>query len=432
MYWLSEYKKKLVSADEAVGWVKSGDKVYCSGNASSPLVLLNALAERKDELTDVKITHVLLFGDDPLSKPGMEGHFRHNSLFVGPADRKAVNEGRADYIPVFLYEIPDLFYSGIIKLDVALIHTSPPDEHGFLSLGTECLASKAACETAERVIVQVNDKMPRTLGDSFIHISQVDKIVEVSEELIELPRVGFGTLEEKIASYAAEVIEDGSTLQLGIGAIPDAVLSLLKERRDLGIHTEMVSDGLMEAIEGGTVTGLKKTLHPGKVIATFILGSKKLYEFADNNPFIEMHPVNYTNDPFVIAQNERMVAINSAIEVDLTGQVCSDSIGVYIYSGFGGQVDFIRGAARAKGGKPIIAISSTAKGGEVSRIVPYLKQGAGVVTTRADVHYVVTEYGRAYLHGKNLRERAEALINIAHPDFREELEREAKKRKLLP
>jgi len=432
MYWVSEYKKKLVSASEAVSWIKSGDNVYCSGNASSPLVLLNALAQRKDELTDVKIIHVLLFGDDPLSKPGMEGHFRHNSLFVGPADRKAVNEGRADYIPVFLYEIPQLFYSGIIKLDVALIHTSPPDEHGFLSLGTECLASKAACETAQRVIAQVNDKMPRTLGDSFIHISQVDKIVEVSEDLIELPRVEVGTLEEKIASYAAEVIEDGSTLQLGIGAIPDAVLALLKERRDLGIHTEMVSDGLMEAIEAGTITGLKKSLHPGKVVATFILGSKRLYEFADNNPFIEMHPVNYTNDPFVIAQNEKMVAINSAIEVDLTGQVCSDSIGTYIYSGFGGQVDFIRGAARAKGGKPIIAIPSTAKGGTVSRIVPYLKQGAGVVTTRADVHYVVTECGRAYLHGKNLRERAEALINIAHPDFREELEREAKERKLLP
>jgi acyl-CoA hydrolase len=431
MYWKRIIRKKVVSAEDAVKLIKSGDNIYCSGNASTPFTLLNALAKIKDELLDVKIFHVLLFGEDPLSKPEMKGHFRHNSLFVGPADREAINDGRADYIPIFLYEIPQLFYSRSIRLDVALIHTSPPDEHGFMSFGTECLASKGAAECAGTVIAQVNDRMPRTLGDSFIHISKVHRIVEVSEELVELKEKSYGKVEESIAQYVADLIEDGSTLQLGIGAIPDAVLATLEGKKDLGIHTEMVSDGVMKAIEKGIITGLRKTLHPGKVIATFILGSKNLYEYVHNNPFIEMHPVNYTNDPFVISQNENMVAINSALEIDLTGQICADSIGPFIYSGFGGQVDFIRGAARSKNGKPIIAVPSTAKNGEISRIVPYLKHGSGVVTTRADVHFVVTEYGVAYLHGKNLRERAKALINIAHPRFRDELEDEAKKRKIL-
>lgn len=431
MRWYEEYRKKIVSPEEAVSLIKSGDRVYVSGNAATPYVLLNALAERKDELFDVELVHVLLLGEDPLSKPEMEGHFRHNSLFVGPADREAVNSGRADYVPIFLHEIPRLFYTGILPIDVAIIHTSPPDEHGFLSLSVEVLATKAAAETARVVIAQVNEKMPRTLGDSFIHVSRVTKVVEVSEDLPELQKKGFTQVEEKIGQYIGELIEDGSTLQLGIGGIPDAVLHALRNKRDLGIHTEMVSDGVMEAIESGVITGAKKTLHPGKVVATFILGTKKLYEFAHDNPIFELHPVDYTNDPFIVAQNEKMVAINSALEVDLTGQVCSDSIGPYIYSGFGGQVDFIRGAARSKGGKPIIALPSTAKGGTISRIVPFLKQGAGVVTTRADVHYVVTEYGVAYLHGKNLRERARALIDIAHPDFREELERAAYERKLL-
>ncbi|MDI6839866.1 MAG: acetyl-CoA hydrolase/transferase C-terminal domain-containing protein [bacterium] len=429
--WFDDYKKKLVSVEEAVSVIKSGDCVYISGNAATPLKLLDALAERKDKLYDVEITHVLLLGEDPLSKPDMEGHFRHNSLFVGPADRKVVNEGRADYIPVFLYEIPDLFYSGAMKPDVALLHLSPPDEHGFMSFGVECLASKAAAETANLVVAQVNDKMPRTLGDSFIHVSQVDKIVEVSEELPELVVKELTDTEKSIGAHIADLVEDGSTLQLGIGGIPNAALKAMKDKRDLGIHTEMVSDSIIEAIEAGIITGAKKTLHPYKVIATFILGSKRAYGYAHNNPVFELHPANYTNHPFIISQNERMVAINSAIEVDLTGQVCADSIGVKIYSGFGGQVDFIRGAAQSKGGKPIIALQSTAKGGEVSRIVSSLKLGAGVVTTRADVHYVVTEYGVAYLHGKNLRERAESLIKVAHPKFRPWLEEEAKKRKLL-
>jgi len=431
MSWVDDYKKKLVSAEEAVSVVKSGDRVYISGNAATPYVLMRALAQRKDELTNVELVHVLLMGEDPLSRPEMEGHFRHNSLFVGPADRKAINEGRADYVPIFLHQIPDLFYSGQMPIDVAMLHLSPPDEHGFMSFGVEVLASKAAAEKARIVIAQVNDQMPRVLGDSFIHVSRVHKIVEVSEPLPELKRAPMTEVELKIGQYIADLIEDGCTLQLGIGGIPDAVLASLKNRRELGIHTEMVSDGVMEAIEAGIVTGSRKTLHPYKVIMTFVLGSKKLYDFVDNNPVFEAHPTDYTNHPFIVAQNEKMVAINSAIEVDITGQVCSDSIGTYIYSGFGGQVDFIRGAAHSKGGKPIIALPSTAKDGEISRIVPYLKQGAGVVTTRADVRYVVTEYGVAYLYGKNLQERTKALINIAHPKFRADLIKEAKKRNLL-
>lgn len=431
MPWVDDYKKKLVTAEEAVAEINSHNRVYISGNAATPYVLMKALASRKDELEGVELVHVLLLGEDPLSRSGMEGHFRHNSLFVGPADRKAINEGRADYIPIFLHQIPNLFYSGQMLLDVAVLHLSPPDEHGFMSYGVEVLASKAAAETAKIVIAQVNEKMPRVLGDSFIHVSRVHKIIEVSEDLPQLEKEPFSEVERKIGHFIAELIEDGSTLQLGIGGIPDAVLSALKGRQDLGIHTEMVSDGVMEAIENGIITGAKKTFHPYKVILTFILGSNKLYGFANNNPIFEAHPVDYVNHPFNVSQNETMVAINSAVEVDITGQVCSDSIGTYIYSGFGGQVDFIRGAAHSKKGLPIIALPSTAKKGEISRIVPFLKRGAGVVTTRGDVMYVVTEYGVAYLHGKNLKERTEALINIAHPNFKDDLIKEAKDRNLI-
>ncbi|MFW6137161.1 MAG: acetyl-CoA hydrolase/transferase family protein [Candidatus Aminicenantaceae bacterium] len=431
MSWVDDYKKKLVAAEDAVAEIKSHQRVYISGNAATPYVLAEALAARKEELRSVELVHVLLLGDDPFSKPGMEGHFRHNSLFVGPADRQAINEGRADYVPIFLYQIPGLFYSKQMPIDVAMLHLSPPDEHGFMSYGVEILCSKAAAESADVVIAQVNEKMPRVLGDSFIHISRLDKIVEVSEPLPELKKKPFSEVEKKIGGTIAGLIEDGATLQLGIGGIPDAVLSALKNRRDLGSHTEMVSDGIMEAIETGVITGSKKTFHPNKVILTFLLGSNKLYEFADNNPIFEAHPTDYTNDPFMVARNDKMVAVNSAIEIDITGQVCSDSIGTYIYSGFGGQVDFIRGAASSKGGKPIIALPATAKKGEMSRIVPFLKKGSGVVTTRADVKYVVTEYGCAYLHGKNLQERTRALIDIAHPKFREDLIREARSRNLI-
>lgn len=432
MRWIDEYKSKLTNAADAVRLVESGHRVYYSGNAATPFPLIRALVERKNELRDVQLNHVLLIGEDPIGDPAMEGHFRHNSLFVGPADRRAVNEGRADYVPVFLFQIPRLFREGIVPLDVAIIQCSPPDEHGFMSHGIETLATKAAAESARKVIVLVNEKMPRLLGDCFLHVSRATRIVEHAADLPQLPRHPVSDVERRIASFIAPLIEDGSTLQLGIGGIPDAVLAQLEGKRDLGIHTEMVSDGVMEAIEKGIITGRKKSLHKEKAVLTFAFGSQRLYDFLDNNPQFEAHPSDYTNNPYVVAQHEKMVAINSALEVDLTGQVCSDSIGTYIYSGFGGQVDFIRGAAQSKGGKPIIALPATAKDGAMSRIVPVLKPGAGVVTSRADVHYVVTEFGAAHLFGKNLRERVEALVAIADPRFREELTVSARERRLLP
>mgnify|MGYP006285983851 FL=1 len=432
MNWLADYKAKLTTAEEAVGVIKSGDRVYYGGNAAIPQALVRALAARRAELENVQLNHVLFLGEDPLSAPEMAGHFRHNSLFVGPADRKAVNDGRADYVPIFLYMIPRLFTERVIPVDVAMVAVSPPDEHGFMSLGVETLASKAACNAARIVIAQVNEKQPRVLGDSFMHVSAVDHLVEETEELPNLEPGPPSDVELAISDHILGLIEPGMTVQMGIGGIPDAIYAAMEGSLDLGIHTEMLSDQAMKAIERGVVTGMRKTLHQGKVVITFALGSNELYDYLDNNPLIEAHPVDYVNDPFVISQNEKMLAINSAVEVDLTGQVCSDSIGTYIYSGFGGQVDFIRGAARSKGGKPIIAVSSTAKGGSISRIVPMLKPGAGVVTSRADVHYVVTEFGVANIFGKNLRERCEALIRIAHPDHQEDLELAAKERKLLP
>ena len=432
MSWIDSYKSKLRTAAEAVALVESGHRVYYGGNAAIPQTLIRALAERRDELENVQLNHVLLLGDDPLSAPGTEGRFRHNSLFVGPADRRAVNEGRADYVPIFLHQIPRLFREGIVLLDIAMVQVSPPDEHGFMSLGVEVLASKAACAAAGKVIVQVNENMPRVLGDAFLHVSRVDAVVESTEPLPTLEGKEATEVEKAIGAHVVKLIEPGSTLQMGIGGIPDSVYEALEGPLELGIHTEMISDGAMRAIERGVVTGNQKTLHPGKAVITFALGSEELYDFIDNNPFLEAHPVDYVNDPFVAAQNEGLVAVNSAIEVDLTGQVCSDSIGERIFSGFGGQVDFIRGAARSKGGKPIIALPATAKGGELSRIVPRLKPGAGVVTSRGDVHWLVTEFGAVNLFGKNLRERVEALLSVAHPDFRDELGRAAKERKLLP
>lgn len=432
MSWIDTYKARAMSAEAAVALVESGQRVYYGGNAAVPKILVDALAKRRDELTDVQLNHVLLLGEDVLASPGMEGHFRHNSLFVGPADRAAVNDGRADYVPIFLHQIPRLFREGIVPLDVAMVQVSPPDEHGFMSLGVETLASKAACQVAKTVIAQVNGRMPRVLGDSFIHVSRAAAIVESFEPLPTLVAKPATAVERAIARHILPLIPSGATIQMGIGGIPDSVYEAMEGSLDLGVHTEMISDGAMRAIERGVVTGNQKTLHPGKVVVTFALGSDRLYEFLDNNPLIEAHPVEHVNDPFVVSQNDNMVAINSALEVDLTGQVCSDSVGPLIYSGFGGQVDFIRGAARSKGGRPIIALPATAKGGSVSRIVPFLKPGAGVVTSRADVHFVVTEFGVANLFGRNLRERAEALIAIAHPDFRADLERAAKERKLLP
>jgi 4-hydroxybutyrate CoA-transferase len=431
MNWLDDYKSKRRSSAEAVSIVKSGDRVYYGGNAAIPQELVRALAARHAELDGVQLNHVLLIGTDPLSAPGMEGHFRHNSLFVGPADRKAVNDGRADYVPIFLHQIPRLFKDGIVPLDVAMVQVSPPDEHGFMSLGVEVLASIAACQVARKVIAQVNEKMPRVLGDSFLHVNRVHAIVEHTEPLPTLQPSPPTPTERAIAQHVLPLIPPGATVQMGIGGIPDTVYESMEGQLELGVHTEMISDGAMRAIERGVVTGTRKTLHAGKVVCTFALGSEQLYDFLDNNPLIEAHPVSHVNDPEVVSKIDNMVAVNSAIEVDLTGQVCSDSIGPYIYSGFGGQVDFIRGAAHSKGGRPIIALPATAQGGKTSRITPFLKPGAGVVTSRADVHYVVTEHGTANLFGKNLRERAAALIGIADPAFRDELERAAKERKLL-
>jgi len=426
------YQSKLVGLEEAAGMIKSHSRVFVSGNAATPTPLLEALAQRKDELENVELVHVLQLGSDPFVAHEMEGHFRRRSLFVGPADREAVNSGRADYVPISLHQVPWLFKRGVLPLDYALVQVSPPDEFGFVSLGVEVIAAKAAVETARRAIALVNPQMPRTLGDTFIHVSKFTAFVEVDFPLPVLPRDTFGETEARIGKYVADLIDDGCTLQMGIGAVPDAVLANLTGRQDLGIHTEMVSDGVMEALERGIVTGQRKTLLPGKVVGTFVLGSERLYRFVHNNPLFEMRPADWVNNPFNVARNDNMVAINSALEVDLTGQVCADSIGTRIYSGFGGQLDFIRGAAASNGGKPIIALPSSGKNGAFSRIVPLLKTGAGVVTTRADVHYVVTEYGVAELFGKSLRERAQLLISIAHPNFREELSQAAYERGLLP
>jgi acyl-CoA hydrolase len=383
-------------------------------------------------LEQVELLHLLFAGEDPLAAREMEGHFRHTVLFVGSADREAVQEGRAAYLPVHLHDIPQLFKSGTLPIRAAIISTAPPDEHGYLSLGVECLASLAAVEAAEVVIAVVNEQMPRTLGDCFIPAHKLTAVVETSHALPELSIEPPSAAHASIGQLVASLVEDGATLQLGIGAIPDSVVAALAGKRDLGVHTEMVSDRVMDAIESGVITGARKTLHPGKVVATFAMGSRALYDYLDNNPLFEMRPADYTNNPFVIARNDKMVAINSAIEVDITGQVCAESMGKRIFSGFGGQLDFIRGAAMSKGGVPIIALASTAARGKVSRIVPMLQAGAGIVTTRADVHYVVTEFGIAQLYGKTLRQRVRELMDVAHPDFRAALEQEAWERKILP
>jgi acetyl-CoA hydrolase len=425
------FHDKLVTAEAALEAVKSGDSVYVHPGCAAPQRLLDALVARRAHLRDVRVVHLMSMGRAEYARPGMEPHFRHVALFTGKNVRDAIHEGRADYVPVFLSEIPRLFRDRRLKVDVALIHVSPPDEHGFCSFGVGVECTKAAAEVARVVIAQVNPNMPRVLGDNFIHARNVTAFVEAYDPLVELPRVRMSPAFEEIGRNVASLIEDGATLQLGIGGIPDAVLHFVRDRKHIGVHTEMFSDGMVELVERGVVTNERKSLHPGKIVASFVLGTRPLFDFIHNNPIVEFHPSDYVNDPFVIAQNHDMVAVNSAIQVDLTGQVCADSIGDSVYSGFGGQVDFIRGAARAPGGKAIIALLSTAKDGGVSRISTYLDRGAGVVTSRADVHYVATEFGVANLHGRSLRERAEALIAIAHPRFREELERGARARRLM-
>jgi 4-hydroxybutyrate CoA-transferase len=421
--WIEVYKSKCVSAEKAVDIIRSNYRVFMSANCSVPVVLLKALVERAPQLRDVEVCQVLAIGPQDYVAPELAGHLRVNSLFISDNVRDAVNEGRADFTPCFLFEIPGLFTSGLLPVDVALIQVSPPDAYGFCSLGVEVGVTKAATDAARHVIAEVNPNMPRTLGDSFVHLSKIDTLVPVDYSLPNFPLGTPTELNRHIGRHIADLIEDGATLQLGIGAIPDGVLPYLHEKRDLGIHSEIFSDGVVELVEAGIITCERKTLHRGKLVAGILLGTNRLYRFVDNNPMVEMHPTEYVNNPYVIAQNDKMVAINSAIEVDLTGQVCADSIGSRLYSGAGGQVDFVRGAARSRGGKPIIALSSTSKHG--SKIVPTLKAGAGVTTTRNDVHYVVTEFGIADLYGKTIRQRARALIDIAHPDHRAVLEQEA-------
>jgi len=414
-----------MDASHALACVRSGHRVWIEPGCATPAPLVDALIDRGPRLHDVEIIHMMTLGEAGYTRPEFEGHFRHSGLFLGANVREAVQQGRADYTPVFLCEIEHLFTSGELPLDVVLLQTSPPDEHGFVSLGTSVDCTLTAAHCARYVIAEINDQMPRTMGDCFLHVSKLSETIHTSRPLLELPVEASSEVQRRIARNVASLIPDGATLQVGIGGIPDAVLGCLGDRRNLGVHSEMCSEGIIPLIESGVVNGEAKSLHPGKLLVGFVLGTKRLFDFVRDNPLFEFQRIRYTNDPFIVAQNDRMIAINSAIEVDLTGQVCSDSIGTKPYSGFGGQVDFIRGAARSKGGKPIIALPSTAKNGAISRIVPMLAPGAGVVTSRADVHYVVTEFGVAYLHGKSVRQRAEALIQIAHPRFQEELDRAA-------
>ena len=432
MSWMDIYRSRVTTAEQAVRDIRSGDCVWVHPGCNTPKRLIDAMVARAPELENVEVVHILTLAEAPYAAPGMEPHFRHRALFAGANVRAAVNEGRADFVPIHLHQIPTLITRGLLPVTVALIHISPPDEHGFCSYGVGVDATKAAVERARSVIALVNQQMPRTLGDSFVHVSKLTHVVEVDEPVIELkmaPEVS--DVARKIGGNIASLIIDGATLQMGIGEIPDAVLLYLREKRDLGVHTEMFSDGLVDLFEAGVVTNDKKTLHRGKIVASFVIGSRRAFEFVDNNPFMEFHPTEYVNDPFIVAKNDNMVAINSALAVDLTGQVCADSIGTSIYSGFGGQLDFIRGAARSNGGVPVIALPSTAKDDSISRIVDTLIPGSGVVTTRADVHYVVTEYGLADLYGRSLRERARMLIDISHPKFRDQLESAAKARRLL-
>ncbi len=432
--WLRRYSQRCMSARDALLKIRSGTRVFLSPGCGEPQHLLEELVRLGGEggrLNDVEIVHMLTVGSAPHAQKRYDRRFRHNSLFVGPGVRSAVFEGLADYTPIFLSEIPALFRSGRMPLDVALIQVTPPDRYGFCSLGVSVEAVKAAIEVADLVIAQANPHMPRTLGDSFVHIEDLDIIVEYEEPILEVQPPEPDDVARAIAAQAVRLIENGSTIQAGIGAVPNAVLYGLSGKKDLGVHTEMFSDGLIDLIESGVVNNSKKTFHQGKVLATFCIGTRRLYDYIDNNPMFEFRGVEYISSPLNIARNNKMVAINTALQVDITGQVCADSLGYQIYSGIGGQADFIRGAALAPDGKPIIALPSTAKGGTVSRIVPTLSEGAGVVTTRGDVHYVVTEYGVAYLHGKSLRERATALIQVAHPQFREELTRRAHEMKYL-
>ncbi|MCX6034865.1 MAG: 4-hydroxybutyrate CoA-transferase [Chloroflexi bacterium] len=430
MDWNSIYKSRVTTAEQAIQEVKSGNRIFMTGNVSVPQTLLAALVAYAPQLKDVQICQALSVGAADYVKPEMEGHLRVNAMFISANIRKAVQEGRADFTPVLLSEFPLLFKNNLLSVDVALVHVSPPDEHGFCSLGVEVGLTKSPAESAKIILAEVNDQMPRTLGDSFIHVSRLTHIVPVSYPIPEMSMSSEATdpITERLAGYVADLIPDGATMQMGIGAIPDAVLKFLFHKKDLGVHSELISDGVIDLVEAGVLTSARKTLLPGKIVLGFVLGSKRLYSWVNDNPLCEFRRTEYVNDPFVIAQNDNMVAINSAIEIDLTGQVCADSIGPKFFSGIGGQLDFIYGASRSKGGIPIIAMPSTnvmKDGTPASKIVPMLKQGAGVVTGRNHVHFIVTEYGVADLYGKSIRQRVKALVGIAHPDFRADLEKQA-------
>jgi len=419
---------KTVSASDAVKVIKNNDRVYLHAAAAAPQVLINAMTERYEELKNVEVCHLHIEGDAPYANPDLKDSFHVNSFFIGKNVRHTLAAGNGSYTPVFLSELPILFRNNFLPIDIALIHVSTPDKHGYCSLGVSIEATLAAIENAKHVIAQINPKMPRTHGAGIIHVSEIDTFVEVDEELHEMHIPEPSEIENKIGSYIAELIEDGSTLQMGIGSIPNAVLSLLGNHKNLGIHTEMFSDGVIDLILKDVINCNYKGINKGRVLATFLMGSKRLYDYVDDNPFIEMRGADYVNDIVNIRKNPKMIAINSAIEVDLSGQVCADSIGSKMYSGVGGQMDFIRGASLSEGGKAIIALPSTTKKG-VNRIVPFLKMGAGVVTTRAHVHYVITEYGVVNLYGKTLKQRAKALINIAHPNHREQLGKDYRENK---
>lgn len=424
-----DWKKKVIDPKEAVKAIKSGHRVFIGSACGAPQSLVKALTSTAAE--DVEVTQVLNLGIVEYAQEALTGKFRTNTFFIGRDLRERVQQGGADYTPIFLSEIPELFRSGRLPIDVAMITVSLPDEHGYCSFGISVDITKPATESAKIVIAEINPNMPRTLGDSFIHLNDIDHLVYAEQPILEYTVKAQPEIVKRIAKNVADLIEDGSTIQVGYGGVPTALLDFLEDKKDIGIHTEVFSDNLIDLIEKGVITNRKKTIHNGKCIASFAMGTKKLYRYLDNNPFFEFHPVDYTNDPFVIAQNEKMVSINSAIEIDLTGQVCADSIGYQFYSGIGGQLDFVRGSARSKGGKPIIVVPSVRSDESKSRIVPHLSEGAGVVTTRGDVHYVATEWGVANLYGKTIRERALSLISIAHPKFRAELFKKAKELKYL-
>jgi acyl-CoA hydrolase len=431
MSWQDRYRWKVSTAAEAVRAIPPRTRILIGSGASEPSRLVEAMVRDGTHLSGNEIVHLLTLGPAPYVAPGLEERFRHVAFFIGANVRAAVQEGRADFMPVFLSEIPLLILSGRVKVDVAIIQVSPPDRHGFCSLGVSVDIVRAAVDTASLVLAEVNSCMPRTLGDSFIHADRLARMVAVDDPLHELAPEPLDEVCRQIGLHAASLIQDGACLQMGIGRIPDAVLSCLGDRNDLGIHTEMFSDGAMLLAQAGVITGRRKTLLPGKIVTSFVMGTKALYDWVDDNPAVEMRPSSFTNDPFQIARNDNMVAINSALAVDLTGQVAADTIGGRFFSGIGGQVDFIRGSARSKGGRPVIALPSTAKDGTISRIQPSLEAGAGVVTSRGDIHYVVTEHGIADLWGKNIRQRACALIEIAHPDFRPDLINAAKNRRYI-